>query len=95
MVQRILVVAAGADPEAAPLPAEQTGQRQEGQGRIAHFPGTGRGAPGEGAERDAADVIPALMSPEGYLLLVSDRAWSPDRHQRWLGEALVEQLLPP
>jgi len=44
-------------------------------------------------ERDAADIIHALMSPEVYVLLVSDRAWSPERYQRWLGDTLVEQLL--
>lgn len=93
-VQRILVVAAGSDPEAAALLAEYTRQRQEGQGRIAHSLARAGALRPKLRERDAADIIHALMSPEVYLLLVFDRAWSPDRYQRWLGETLVEQLLP-
>jgi hypothetical protein len=33
-------------------------------------------------ERDAADVIHALMSPEVYRLLVGDRGWTPERYPR-------------
>lgn len=93
-VQRILLVAAGADPEAAALLAEHTRQRQEGQGRIARSLARAGALRPSLRERDAADVIHALMSPEVYVLLVSDRGWSPDRYERWLGETLVEQLLP-
>jgi hypothetical protein len=46
-------------------------------------------------ERDAADVIHALLSPEMYRLLVVDRRWPVERYQRWLTEALAVQLLPP
>jgi hypothetical protein len=44
-------------------------------------------------QRDAADVVYALMSPELYRLLVVDRAWSPERYQRWLTTTLVDSLL--
>jgi hypothetical protein len=94
-VHQILLVAAGADPDAATLLAEHTHQRQVGQGRIARaLARTGALRP-ELRERDAADILHALMSPEVYLLLVSDRAWPPSRYTRWLGRTLVEQLLPP
>jgi hypothetical protein len=43
-------------------------------------------------ERDAGDVIHALMSPEVYRLLVVDRSWSPERYRLWLGSTLVQQL---
>jgi hypothetical protein len=46
-------------------------------------------------ERDAADIIHALMSPEVYRLLVVDRGWKPERYERWQTELLVEQLLAP
>ncbi len=46
-------------------------------------------------ERDAADVIHALMSPEVYRLLSTDRRWSPDRYQIWLADTLAQQLLDP
>ena len=43
-------------------------------------------------ERDAADLIHALMSPEVYRLLVGDRDWTPERYQQWLATTLAQQL---
>ena len=43
-------------------------------------------------ERDAADLIHALMSPELYQLLVINRGWAPARYERWLVSVLVDQL---
>jgi hypothetical protein len=45
-------------------------------------------------ERDAADIIHALLSPELYRLFVVDRGWKPERYERWLLATLVDQLLP-
>lgn len=92
-VYRILVSAAGSDPEAAALLAEYTRKRQRGQGQIARsLARTGALRPGLW-ERDAADVIHALMSPEVYRLLVTDRGWASDRYERWLAGILRDQLL--
>ena len=94
-VYRILVSAAGSDPDAAALLAEQTRQRQQGQGGIASvLAQAGALRPGL-SERDAADIIHALMSPEVYRLLVGDRGWSPERYEQWLSGTLIDQLLPP
>jgi AcrR family transcriptional regulator len=91
---RILVSAAGSDPDAAALLDELTRQRQTGQRLIARsLVGAGALRP-ELRERDAADVIHALMSPEVYRLLVVDRQWKPERYERWLARILVHQLLP-
>jgi AcrR family transcriptional regulator len=93
-VHRILVSAAGSDPDAAALLAEQTRQRQQGQARIARsLAQAGALRPGM-RERDAADIIHALMSPEVYRLLVGDRGWHSERYEQWLTELLVSQLLP-
>ena len=46
-------------------------------------------------ERDAADIVHALMSPEVYRLLVVDGRWPPERYGKWLTETLVDQLLAP
>jgi hypothetical protein len=46
-------------------------------------------------EREAQDIIHALMSPEVYRLLVGDRGWSPQRYEQWLRDTLIDQLLPP
>ena len=91
---RILVSAAGTDPDAAALLDELTGQRQQGQRMIARsLARAGALRPGV-RERDAADLIHALMSPELYRLLVVDRGWKAQRYERWLADTLQHQLLP-
>jgi AcrR family transcriptional regulator len=92
---RILVSAAGTDRHAAALLDDLTRQRQQGQRVIARsLARAGALRPGL-KERDAADVIHALMSPEMYRLLVLDRGWKPERYGRWLTRTLADQLLPP
>jgi AcrR family transcriptional regulator len=94
-VYRILVSAAGSDPDAAALLAEETRKRQRGQAQIARsLARAGALRPGL-RERDAADIIYALMSPEVYRLMVGDRGWPPERFQQWLTGTLIGQLLPP
>lgn len=90
---RILVSAAGTDPDAAALLDELTSQRQQGQRTIARSLASAGALRPELRERDAADVIHALMSPEVYRLLVIDRGWKTDRYARWLAEILDGQLL--
>jgi AcrR family transcriptional regulator len=91
----ILVSAAGTDPDAAAQLEELTRQRQQGQRALARsLARAGALQPGL-RERDAADLIHALLSPELYRLLVLDRGWKPDRYQRWLESALAMHLLPP
>lgn len=94
-VYRILVSAAGSDPEAAALLAKYTRERQDGQGQIARILARAGELRPKLKERDAADIIHALMSPEVYRLLVCDRGWHPDRYERWLTDTLINQLLPP
>ena len=93
-VHRLLADAARSDPEAASLLAEIARQRQEGQQRIARSLARS-GALREGLrERDAADVIHALASPEVYGLLVLDRGWSGERYERWIADDAPPALLP-
>lgn len=94
-IYRILVSAAASDPDARSLLDDLTRQRQEGQARIARaLARTGALRPGL-RERDAADVVHALVSPELYGLLVVDRGWPLERYERWLTDTLIGQLLPP
>jgi AcrR family transcriptional regulator len=91
-VYRVLVSAAGSDPAAAELLGEVRQQRDQGQGQIARsLSRAGALKPGL-RERDAADLVHALMSPEVYRLLVGDRGWAPERYQQWLATTLVQQL---
>ena len=83
-IYRILVSAASSDHDAAALLDELTRQRQEGQGLIARSLARAGAMRPELRERDAADIIHALMSPEVYRLLVLDRGWQPERYERWL-----------
>jgi AcrR family transcriptional regulator len=91
---RILVSAAGTDPDAAAQLDELTRQRQQGQRAIARALARAGALRPELRERDAADLVHALLSPELYRLLVLDRGWAPDRYARWLEATLAAQLLP-
>jgi TetR/AcrR family transcriptional regulator, regulator of autoinduction and epiphytic fitness len=94
-IYRILVSAAASDPDAAALLDELTRQRQEGQGGLARSLARAGALRPKLRERDAGDIIHALMSPEVYRLLVVDRGWPPERYEKWLTETLVDQLLAP
>jgi len=93
-VYRILVSAAGSDPDAAALLAEQTRHRQKGQAQIARVLARAGALRPKLREREAADIIHALMSPEVYRLLVGERGWPPERYEQWLKGILIDQLLP-
>jgi AcrR family transcriptional regulator len=94
-IYRILVSAAASDPEAGALLDELTHQRQQGQGLIARSLARAGALPPKMREREAADIIHALLSPEVYKLLVVDRGWPSRRYERWLTDILIGQLLPP
>jgi AcrR family transcriptional regulator len=88
----VLVEAARSDPAAAGLLDELEQQRARGQRGIARTLDR-TGALRHGLrERDAADLIHALMSPEVYRLLVADRGWTPERYEDWLATTLTQQL---
>ena len=92
-VHRILADAARSDHEAAALLADIARQRDGGQRHIAQaLARMGALRAGLG-ERDAADVIHALASPEVYGLLVLDRGWTAERYESWLTSLLADQLL--
>jgi AcrR family transcriptional regulator len=92
-VHSILADAARSDQDAASLLTEIARQRHEGQRRIARsLARLGALWPGL-RERDAADIIHALASPEVYGLLVFDRGWSGERYEKWLRSILIDQLL--
>lgn len=94
-IYRILVSAAGSDPEAAVLLEDLARQRGDGQRRVATSLAESGALRPDLAVADAADLIHALASPEVYALLVVERGWTPDRFERWLASALADQLLAP
>ena len=94
-VYRILVSAAGSDPDAAALLTERTRHRRQNQSRIARHLADAGALRLDLDEREAADIIHALMSPEVYRLLVVDRGWTGEQYEQWLKGILIDQLLPP
>jgi AcrR family transcriptional regulator len=94
-IYRILSSASGSDAAAAALLADYQQQRDDGQGRIARSLARTQALRPGLRERDAADLIHALMSPELYRLLVIDRGWTPERYQQWLATILADQLTSP
>lgn len=92
---RILVSAAASDPDAASLLAQQTSHRHLGQSGIARSLARAGALRPKLREREAADIIHALMSPEVYRLLVDDRGWNPEQYEHWLAGILIDQLLSP
>jgi AcrR family transcriptional regulator len=93
-LHRILSSASDSDPDAAALLADQTRQRQLGQSQIARSLARAGALRPRLGEREAADIIHALMSPEIYRLLVEDRGWAPQHFEKWLTRTLIDQLLP-
>jgi AcrR family transcriptional regulator len=91
-VYRALESAAGSDPAAAQLLGEIRQQRDQGQGRLARSLARGKALKRGLRERDAADIIHAVMSPEVYRLFVGERRWTPERYEQWLAATLTEQL---
>jgi AcrR family transcriptional regulator len=92
---RVLVSAAGTDPDAAALLDDLTGQRQKGQRVIARALARTGALRSDLRPGEVADLIHALLSPELYRLLVIDRGWTPERYERWLRTTLADQLLGP
>ena len=92
-IYRTLANAAASDPGAAALLEQLTLQRQGGQVRIARSLARANTLRPGLRQRDAADIIHALMSPEVYGLLVVDRGWPVARYESWLTQTLVDQLL--
>ena len=89
----VLVSAAGTDPDAAALLAELAGQRGQGQRMVVKSLAAAGDLRAGLRERDAADIVHTLMSPEVYRLLVVDRRWKAERYEEWLTELLCDQLL--
>ena len=94
-VYRILSSASGSDPAAAVLFADYQQKRDDGQGRVARSLARARALRPGLRERDAADLVHALASPELYRLLVVDRGWAPERYEQWLARILADQLTSP
>lgn len=88
----VLSRAADSDAEAAVLFGTLRQQRDRGQDQIVQALHRKQQLRAGLKARDAADLVHALMSPEVYRLLVTDRDWSSERFQQWATQMLIQQL---
>lgn len=88
----VLSSAADSDAEAALLLGTLRQQRDSGQAQIVQALHRKQQLRAGLKPEDAADLVHALMSPEVYRLLVTDRGWSAERFQQWATQMLIHQL---
>jgi AcrR family transcriptional regulator len=88
----VLGRAADADGEAAELFRSLRDQRSQGQAKVVQALHRRKKLRAGLKARDAADIVHALMSPEVFHLLVTDRGWTPDRYRQWITDTLIHQL---
>ncbi len=93
IAHRILRSAAASDPKAAELQRGDAKRRGDGQ-RIYIEMLVTNGSLRDGLTADdAAATYSALSNPNSYALLVSERGWTADKFEQWLGESLTLLLL--
>jgi AcrR family transcriptional regulator len=86
--------AAGTEPEAEQLWAEFSERRAANMREfVADVAGAGGLRPGVDADT-AADTVWLTNSPEAYVMLTTERRWSPARYEAWLADAWKRLLLP-
>ncbi len=92
-VGAVLYAAADGDPEAAELLAAEAQVRMSGAtafvGHLASLDGLADGI----SEQQAADLCWALMDGHLYLLLVTQRGWTPAAFAQWMSDTLAATLL--
>lgn len=92
-LQHVLATSAVIDEEAAGMLAVVRRQRYTGQARIVRVLAE-RGWLRDGfTETMAADIAYAVMSPELYRILTTERGWAPQDYEAWLAHTLRTQLL--
>lgn len=90
----LLSTAAASDPTLTELQADLEAARLTRMTQVAQtLAGKTRLRTGRSVE-EAADILWAYSSPELYRLLVLSQGWSPERYGQFVGESLVDALLP-
>jgi hypothetical protein len=74
--------------------AYHEGRRRGDETRVQVFSAWPAGVLRRGLDvRSAVDVYAAICNIDAYTTLTTERAWPPDRVERWWGEALARELL--
>ncbi len=85
--------AAGTDADCAALWTEIARRRAANMRRLAADLRAKGGVRGELTDDQVADIIWSMNSTEYWVLLVRDRAWTPDQFAKWLADAWSRLLL--
>jgi AcrR family transcriptional regulator len=92
LVSRLLAGARSGDADLAHFRETVNRERLAGvNGIVGHLAETGCLPGGLPLDR-ARDIVWALISPEMYDLLITDRGWTSDQYERWLAQALTDAL---
>jgi AcrR family transcriptional regulator len=93
-ILRVLDAAVASDPEVAGLWTYEEDPRYAVQRAAAEALVSKPGARRDLSKERAADILFGLLSPELYRLMVPIRGWSHDSFQKWVHDALRDQMLP-
>jgi AcrR family transcriptional regulator len=94
-ITAVLRTAEATDPEIAELWPRDPDPRFVVHAAAAETLMTKPGARADVAAAHAADLLFAVLSPELYLVLVRDRAWTPAQWEQWAYTTLHHQLCTP
>lgn len=86
--------AATTEPEAAAVWREISDRRAANMRRLVEDLQHAGGLRDDLPIEDAADFVWATNSPELYTLMCSERSWTPDHYEAWLGDLWSQYLLP-
>jgi AcrR family transcriptional regulator len=89
-IWRMIDLAASVDPEIEVLRRER--ERQRFADATVFVKAVAALGPLRFETAELTDIVYALSSPDVFLLLVEDRNWSPERYERWLATALLDNL---
>jgi AcrR family transcriptional regulator len=89
----LAVLLANADDDVRACAATFDGERLRGNGTTVAHLAERFGLPTGMTRQQATDIVWALTAPELFDRLVRQRGWSPDRYERWLGDAMTAALV--
>jgi AcrR family transcriptional regulator len=87
-IMHVLATAAQVDPDAAQLLEDIRRQRHTGQSSIAAALAARGALDPELQFSDAADIAYAVLSPDVYRILTTERGWTAAQYERWLVRSL-------
>jgi AcrR family transcriptional regulator len=94
-LHHVLRTAAAVDADAAELLDNNRRERADGQARVVQGLRRRKALRAGLDDKNALDVVYALLSPELHRVLTADRGWDDDEYEKWIGDTLCATLLDP